>query len=804
MNSSSSVGPLEGVRILDLAPGPLAGIGRTLRQLGADVVRVERSTRGARADEPGDGAGLAVAPANFGKRSVTVDLSDALDRGRFETLVSRCDILIEASRPGSQEAQILGAADLRARYPRLVILSVRDFGLGTYSDWQATDAVLHALSGQLSRSGIPGRAPLLPPGELSIQCAAAQGVYATLLGYFNRLQTGQGDHLELSLLEAAVQTLDPGYGVAGSATGGASASDLPRGRPEGRHLYPIVRCKDGYVRLCILAPRQWRGMFEWMGRPAEFADPAFDITANRFKSSALLQQISSFLRDKTIAEIEQDGQLHRVPVAGVLTLDEVLGSEHMCARQAFAQVEISAGAVVPFPNGVMLIDGERTVLGSPSPAVSQDCDEVIRAWSEPREHPDQSASQREGSRPLDGLRVLDLGVIVVGAEQGRLLADYGAQVIKIENIASPGGGAPINSASFARGHRNKKSLALNLREPEGRKLFLKLAEQSDVILSNFKPGTLASLDLSSETLLACNPRLILLDSSAFGATGPWGGRMGYGPLVRASSGLTARWCYPNEPDSFSDTMTVYPDHVAARVGVSGVLALLIRRLRTARGGTVSVSQSEVMLGHMADEIARLALARQMPSVERKPEHDAPWGVFPCAGDDEWCVVSIRDDGDWNSLCQAIGRIDLAEDPTLACAAGRVAQRGRVDEAVAAWLALRNPHEAMAVLQAAGVPAAAMLRVSELPAFDYFREREFFQPLHQPNWAEPILVDNAPVRAERLVRPPLEAAPVIGQHTRDIARELLSLSDAELVRLLVAKILEAPDVSLAPPAGEAMA
>jgi crotonobetainyl-CoA:carnitine CoA-transferase CaiB-like acyl-CoA transferase len=787
--------PLAGVRVLDLARGALGAIGRTLAELGCEVVRVEPRGGGSDRDRGPTvaGVGLEFAAANLGKLAVGLDLSDVVDRARFDQLAARADVIIESAAPNSNDGRLLDAAGLRRRHSQLIILSLPDFGAGAHADWVATDAVLHALSGQLSRSGVPGREPLLPPGEIAVQCAAAQGVYAILIAYLHRLQTGEGDHLELSLLEAVTQSLDPGFGITGSAAGGVPPSALSRRRPDARHQYPIISCRDGFVRLCILASRQWQGLFDYMGQPAEFADPAFSAMRHRFASTTLLPAIAAFLADKTRAEVEAGGERLRFPAASLLTLSEALDSEQIRAREAFAEVEIAPGFTAPFPDGVMEIDGARAGLRGPPPSAAQDPDVVLQAWSLPRPGVTERAPGEPG-RPLAGLRVLDLGIIVVGSEHGRLLADYGAEVIKIENAAFPDGSrvsapGPL-PATFAAGHRNKLGFGLNLRDPAGRELFLELADKSDVILSNFKPGTLEALGLGPDVLLKRNPHLILADSSAFGTTGPWRGRMGYGPLVRASAGLTERWRYPDEPDNFCDAMTIYPDHVAARIGAVGVLALLVRRLRTGRGGQVSVSQTEVMLGQMAAEIAAQALAARGVAVGGEPTHDAPYGVFSCAGDDEWCVVTVRSDAAWRSLCRVMMRPDLAADAALATAAGRNGARRQIDEAVGAWTATLAPNEVAEQLQAAGVPAAAMLRVSELPDFSYFRERGLFQELHHPLLDQPILVDNAPVRSQRLSPPPLGPAPLMGEHTRVLARRLLGLGDRDIDRLLEAGVLEA--------------
>jgi crotonobetainyl-CoA:carnitine CoA-transferase CaiB-like acyl-CoA transferase len=716
--------PLEGIRIVDLVNGPLATLTRYLAELGATVTRLD-------AAEPTDALDDLV--ANVGKQRLA-----ALPAG----LLEGADVIVAEAGAG------LDLAALRARRPALVTMTVSDFGSDTsLSGWRASDLVLHALSGELSRSGIRGRAPLPPPGQLAYQCAAAQAAYALTVSLYHALRTGQGDHLDFSALDGAVQALDPGYGIAGSATLGKPAHLLARDRPAKGFQYPILPCADGHVRICLLAKRQWQGMFRWMGSPAAFASPDFEKTAVRYKSPDLLPAIAAFFASRDRADLEREGQAHGVPISAVLTLKEFMASDHVAARGALANV-----AGTRLPNGVVTIDGERMGPRAAAPEAP--------SWPEP------AAS---GERAFEGLKVLDLGVIVVGAEQGRLLADQGAEVVKVESRAFPDGNRQSYlsyglSVSFAAGHRNKRSLGLNLRDPEGRALFLEMAAQADVILSNFKPGVLESLGVDHATISRINPRIVMADSSAFGATGPWAERMGYGPLVRAATGLTLAWRYGDDPESFSDSITIYPDHVAARIGAMAVTALLIRRLRTGRGGNASVAQSEVMLNHFAADVARAALDE-----EGRPE---AWrdGVFQAVGDDDWCVVSLRGDADRRALAAAIG--------------------GEATEvAVGAWIAARTADEAMTALQAAGVAAARMLRVSGLPEFAYFRERGFYRVERHPYLREPVVAERAHVRSTALGEASLAPAPLAGEHTRAVAADWLGLSDTRIDALITAGVLE---------------
>ena len=401
------------------------------------------------------------------------------------------------------------------------------------------------------------------------------------------------------------------------------------------------------------------------------------------------------------------------------------------------------------------------------------------------------------------MRVLDLGVIVVGAELGRLLADLGAEVIKVENRAFPDGsrqtlaGEAI-SAGFAAGHRNKASLGLNLRDERGADLFRRLAACCDVVLSNFKPGTLESLGLGYADLAAVNPGIIMADSSAFGPTGPWSRRMGYGPLVRASSGLTDLWRYPGAEGSYSDASTIFPDHVGARVSAIAVLAKLVERRRTGRGGTVSVAQAETILTELSAEIALESVAPgSITAGGSAMPADAPRGVYPCAGDDEWMVITVRDNADFAALAGVLGQGGLTGAPGWASPAGRVAGRDQIDALVAAWTRLRSPRDAAGALQTAGVPAGPMLRIAEHLSDPHLTGRGFLTPTRHPLLAWPVPGERASAVFERMPDPRLDPAPLAGQQTREIAARLLGLSAADVQSLLDDGVLEEPPPLPAP-------
>ncbi len=781
---------LSDLRVVDLTTGVGRLTARLLADLGADVVRVDSGDV--------DVTDLHRLAFDANKRSVRLDASDDGDRQRLLQLIGTAGILVDDGRPGMLAAVGLTEKALRQASPRLVVVSLSAFGKdGPYRDWAGTEWVQLALGGVLARSGLPNTPPVFPPGELATQSAAVQAAWAALVGWYHAGATGIGERVDLSILEATASVVDPGYGIGGSARGGMPAKDGPRGRPDVRYLYPIFACADGHVRICLLAPRQWRGMRAWLGEPEEFAAPALEQLGKRFAASDLIYPyIAERFATRTCDELMAAGAEFGFPIAALLTPAEVLVAEHFVQTGALVDVPVAGAGSVRLPNGFVTVDGARAALRRPAPRPGAD-DALL---DEP-----QAAAILGGNatgagvvaRPLEGLRVLDLGVIVVGAETGRLLADMGAEVIKIESPAFSDGArqsfdpGPI-SASFAYGHRGKLSLGLDLRSPEGKALFRQLVAASDVVLSNFKPGTMTALGFSHEKLATINPGIVSAESSAFGPHGPWSRRMGYGPLVRASAGLTGLWCYPDRPDSWSDASTIYPDHTAARVQALAVLAALARRRRTGAGAHVESSQADTVLGQLAPALARESLSPEsLRCLGNVGEGDAPRGIYPCAGDDEWLVIDSRGDADWARLAAVLGRPELAGDLRFVAAVQRLAHRDAVDELVTAWTMQHSPREGMTRLQEAGVPAGAMLRVGDLAEDPQLQARGFLALQPQPQINDELWAEARHAHFAVVPDPELRPGPLQFQHTRDIAERVLGLPPAEVDRLVEGGVLQLP-------------
>jgi crotonobetainyl-CoA:carnitine CoA-transferase CaiB-like acyl-CoA transferase len=261
--------------------------------------------------------------------------------------------------------------------------------------------------------------------------------------------------------------------------------------------------------------------------------------------------------------------------------------------------------------------------------------------------------------------------------------------------------------------------------------------------------------------------------------------------VRSSSGITSLWKYDGVQGDRGDTQTIYPDHFSGRVAVNAVVGALIRRDRDGVGADIRVAQAETIINQFADRFMQVSLDPSVEPVGNTPDGAAPWNVYPCAGDDEWCVITVRDDDEWQRFVDAIGRPEWAKDEQFSTAAGRCANRGELDEHVAGWTAGRPPEQVMDLLQASRVPAGVMLRVSDIRLSPQLADRDFIAQLPQPGYESPLPMENRPFRSQNIPDPPLRPAPAIGEHTMELCADLLGLGADEIRELIDEGVLEVP-------------
>jgi len=385
---------------------------------------------------------------------------------------------------------------------------------------------------------------------------------------------------------------------------------------------------------------------------------------------------------------------------------------------------------------------------------------------------------------LAGLKVIELGQLIAGPFAAKTLADFGADVVKIE---PPGSGDPLRKWRLLKDgtsvwwqiqSRNNRSIALDLRASEGQALVRQLVAEADVLIENFRPGAMEQWGLGPDVLLALNPRLIMLRISGYGQTGPYRDRPGFGVVAEAMSGLRHLTAEPGRVPvrvgvSIGDTL-------AALHGVIGILIALNERSRSGSGQVVDVALYEAVFNCMESLLpeysafgaVREAAGSALPGI-------APSNAYRCAGD-SYVLVAGNGDSIFKRLMTAIDRPDLANDPGLADNTGRVARVAEIDAAIGNWTATRSVDAVLAVLDAASVPAGRIYTVADIAADPHYRAREMIQTIQMDDGVDLDIPGVVP----KLSRTPgthQRNAPTVGQDTDGILQSM-GLTASQIAKL----------------------
>ncbi|MBI2760437.1 MAG: CoA transferase [Chloroflexi bacterium] len=814
--------PLAGIRVIDLTDEKGELCARLLADMGADVVRVEPpgGSRSRRLSPfaPDGVTSLAFAFRNANKRAVTLDITDASEHERLHRLLAGADILVESFTPGYLASVGLAPTKLTEQHPRLIVTSVTDFGqTGPYAGYAGSDMAGFAMGGMMYRSGVPDRPPLAAPSGVAYGSTDVTAAFATVMALFQRLTTGRGQHLDVSVMESVANMSD--WSLPSFSHSGAFQKRSGTGP-----LYPYYRCADGWVRVILLTRRQWASFREWLGDPDVLRDAAWEQPMFRATNMDVIAPFAAeVFRDRPKIAIAEEGQRRGIPVTPVLSPAEVLHNDHTAARATFIEMEVAPGIESAVASGFYHSDGHRIGPRTRAPLSGEHdaaIDAELAATSGPAsptpktQHPTPAAQPPVPSphpsslipHPFSSLRVLDFGIGGVGVEVGRLFAEYGADVIKVESASAPDfirvvSGAMM-SPPFASSSRSKRGLGINLRTPEGKQILHKLVRLSDIVIENSGTGVMERLGAGYEDLRANNPRIIMISSQIAGRTGPWRGWTGYGPSTHPLSGLSALWNYPDITDRPGGSQNIYPDHLAGRLGALIGTAALLQRERTGCGSHVDAAQFEVPIGLLGDVYLKESLSPGAAvAVGNVSDRGAPWGVYPCkaasapaptqgAGDDAWCVVNVDDDAQWQRLCTLMGNPAWAGTPVYATAAGRMAERATIDEHVSAWTATYSAKQLMELLQSQGIPAGVVQSPADQMADPHLTARGYQRRVEQPPYGT-LVFEGPAFRGTALAEPIIRAAPELGEHTRAICRDLLEMTEPEIDALVAKGVLDEP-------------
>ncbi|MDO8491477.1 MAG: CoA transferase, partial [Dehalococcoidia bacterium] len=400
--------------------------------------------------------------------------------------------------------------------------------------------------------------------------------------------------------------------------------------------------------------------------------------------------------------------------------------------------------------------------------------------------------------PLDKLRVIDLGQVFAGPFAARLLADMGAEVVRVESPfrSGRGGAVPLPGATYPDGvpgerpynrvayynevNRNKRAVSLDLSKDKGREVFLRLVAISDVLVENFSPRVMSNLGLDYEVLRQRRTDLIMVSMSAFGSTGPYRDYVSFGPGVEAMAGFSSLMGYPGGPPLRAGV--AYADAIGGNQAALAVLVALRHRQRTGEGQHIDLSVRESLVSLLGESVIDFSMNKRVPRpVGNRHPTFAPHGVYRCRGDDAWVAISVESEEEWQRCCRAMGAPGWTREPRFSDMSSRRQYQDELDRLMEGWTLDTDKYEAMRALQGVGVKAGAVLTAAELLEDRHLKERHFFQRLSHPDAG----VHQHPGVAWRLSRSPGQverAAPCFAQDNRYVFGELLGMSADEIVEM----------------------
>ena len=758
-----------------------------LSAFGAHVTKVERPPRGdwtrwAQPQLPGltpPESGALYLYNNMGKDSVIIDWTDVEGMAGLRNLIRGADVLIDDWTPQAREELGLSLGGFGDLTDSLIDLSITTFGLsGPYAQWSSTPLVSLALGGYLYLSGDESREPMMLPGYQSEYLAGLQGYAGVMLALGARDETGRGRPVEISEMETLVSlhqittVMQTYHGVVRRRAGVRSAVGHP-----GIAGYPMTTlpCKDGYVTFAVAAPQQWDLLCVMIGREDLLHDPRYEDFADlRDRADEIDTILLDWMRDKTRHEIvDLAGGTWSVPASPVLALEEVVHDPQYLHRGLFDQFQHPHGRVLTFPTAPFLMSKTPPRFGrAPSLGEHNSTGKVSFNESAHRSH------YRNGRKQLlDGVRVLDLTRVWAGPLTTRILADFGAEVIKVLDPRVPIDRtfAPNNKLN-----RNKSNLALRLDEPDGRSLFLELASISDVVVESFRPRVMNNFNLGYDVLRAIRPDIIFCSLSGYGSTGEYADYPAYGTSVESLTGIPSLMGYRGEGPMPSGI--AYPDPVGALNAVAAVLTALRHRNKTGEGQSIDVALSEGPVSQIGELIGSYRHSGVQPERLANGHHDwAPHGVYESSGEDRWIAIAITNEAQWQSLCEAMGRTDLATDDRFCSASARKANEPLLDRMISEWTKDVDSVELMNDLQSRGIPAGAVYNNRDLLNDPHLKERGFFVELDEHDFG-PKTYPGQPIRTPGLDPRRWTPSARLGEHKSEILDGLLGLSSSTLSTL----------------------
>jgi crotonobetainyl-CoA:carnitine CoA-transferase CaiB-like acyl-CoA transferase len=614
---------------------------------------------------------------------------------------------------------------------------------------------------------------------------AALGVVAAL---YRRARAGRGDHVDASMQEA-LATQEHIVRLFANDGQILKRQGSQHGQVAPARIFP---CRDGYVYLYVTR-QHWELFLEiWKDHPAEIDAPEWrNNLYRRDKVDRINRWVESFTRRHGKQELTDLLQSHGLPCTPVNSPGDFARDEQVRSRGFVAEVEYAEVGKIAQPAAPFLIDGERPAVG-PAPRLGDRREDD----SAPALSPANALDETDGGGPLHGMRIVSFDHVLAGPYGTTILAELGADVIKIESRKGGmdpfrffgTGEDPDRSPRFLEFNRNKRSLTVNLKHPDGPKIILDLAQRSDAVLDNFSVDVMDRLGLGYRDLCRVNPNIVNLRMPGLGCTGPKRHYSTVGVNVTAFTGFTYLWNHPGNTDPPVGSQTVFPDYVAGVLSALLIIAAVLYRDRSRRGAFIDLSQGEAaayMIG--ASLIEALAPGRDVEPKGNHSDFAAPHGCYRCDGEDRWCAVAVETDEQWRALAEVLGS-GCGEERRFATVEGRLAHRDELNALVETWTRGRDAFEVMEVLQNAGIPCGIVQNGADLVADPHLRERGFLVEVEDRRLGR-VILPGFPLRFAGCATKPRWEFPELGRDTEKVLREVLDYDGERIRKLAKEGVLE---------------
>ena len=807
-------------RVLDLTQKDGMLCAQILGDLGAEVVQVE---------PPGGAAGRRMAPFleghedpehslywwsyARGKRSIELDI-DA-DRDTFLRLVEQADFLIEAEPVGSLATRGLGYETLATRNPGLIQVSMTPYGSsGPKSGWAATDITLAAAGGPMALTGDEDRPPLRVSVPQVWNHTSAEAAVGALIALHERQRSGLGQLVEVNA-QQAMTFATQGYilsaavndEVAKRAAGGIWAGDV-----HVRFSYPA---KDGDVSIthlfgATLGPPTARLMEyvhdegfcdaemrdkDWLAYGLLLANGEEPISEwERAKSC-----VAACTASKTKAELLTAAMERRLLLAPMSTTADVLASDQLASRGYFVKPEgDGAAADLVYPGPFAKFEKSPLPVTRRPPRIGEHTREVLDELERlaPQTGGQQAAGAPDDDAPLAGVKILDFMWALAGPGATRILADWGAIVIRLESSSKVCVGRTLHpfmdgeesqekSAIFHTVNAGKRMLTLNLTSPEGIEVARDLVRWADVVTESFSPRAMKAFGLDYDSLKAINPDIIMLSTCLMGQTGPLSMFAGYGNLAAAIAGFYSTTGWPDrEP---AGPFGAYTDYIAPRYNAIAVLAALEHKRRTGEGQHIDLAQAEAALHFLSPALLDCAAnGRVQTGMGNRDLNMAPNGAYPVSGEDSFIAIACETDDQWQALCGLVPGLEATDD--LAQVSQRLARQDELDALIAEFTREQEGPALEQTLQSAGVPAALVQNSPELVADPQLEHHEHLLEVPHQEGGHTV-IESTRIHMSRSGPVVDTSAPTFNRDMMFALNDVLGYDDERIGELLVSGALE---------------